>query len=222
MKNLLIALAVLIMPLAAWAQITPPGSAGNLIVNAGSLQFGAIAPGLTLTETAPTTPASVNVTQRSPRLVNTGTDTVLSTDYALPVNYTGSGTTVTFPLASSASFFTGFGVTPGNFGSGLVILSRTSPDYFVTPYGNLNTVIIPVGMACYVYSDGAHWQVDPSSCPPVSLVLHGYTVSTLPTGTVGFMAAVTDATSCTKNGSLTGSGSTYCAVVYNGSAWVGL
>jgi hypothetical protein len=49
----------------------------------------------------------------------------------------------------------------------------------------------------------------------------GYTVSTLPTGTIGMRAYVTDATACSLNGSLTGSGSTFCPVIYNGSAWVG-
>ncbi len=49
----------------------------------------------------------------------------------------------------------------------------------------------------------------------------GYTVATLPTGTTGDRTYVTNSTSCTKNGTLTGSGSIFCAVIYNGSAWVG-
>lgn len=54
---------------------------------------------------------------------------------------------------------------------------------------------------------------------PVQLM--GYTVSTLPSGSVGEMAYVTDAVACTFLGSLTGSGSAKCPVFYNGSAWVG-
>jgi hypothetical protein len=49
----------------------------------------------------------------------------------------------------------------------------------------------------------------------------GFTVSTLPTGIAGARAYVTDATACTLNGTLTGGGSTFCPVIYNGSAWVG-
>lgn len=51
----------------------------------------------------------------------------------------------------------------------------------------------------------------------------GYTVSGLSgisSPSAGMRAYVTDATSCTFLGSLTGSGSNFCPVVYNGSAWV--
>lgn len=48
----------------------------------------------------------------------------------------------------------------------------------------------------------------------------GYTVSTLPSGVVGMRAYVTDATSCTFMGSLTGGGSTVCPTFYNGTAWL--
>ena len=47
------------------------------------------------------------------------------------------------------------------------------------------------------------------------------TVSTLPTGKKGMRHCVTDATSCTFLGALTGGGATFCPVVYSGSAWVG-
>lgn len=50
----------------------------------------------------------------------------------------------------------------------------------------------------------------------------GYNVSTLPASpTKGARAYVNDATSCTFLGTLTGGGSTFCPVIYNGSAWVG-
>jgi hypothetical protein len=48
----------------------------------------------------------------------------------------------------------------------------------------------------------------------------GYTVATLPTGTVGMMAYVTDATSPTYLGTLTGGGAVKVPVFYNGTAWV--
>lgn len=51
--------------------------------------------------------------------------------------------------------------------------------------------------------------------------LIGYTVGTLPAaGIVGRRAYVTDAVTCTFLGSLTGSGSTFCPVIDNGSSWL--
>jgi hypothetical protein len=48
----------------------------------------------------------------------------------------------------------------------------------------------------------------------------GYTVATLPSGAAGDRAYVTDATSPTFLGALTGGGSTVTPVFHNGSAWV--
>ena len=48
----------------------------------------------------------------------------------------------------------------------------------------------------------------------------GYTVATLPAGTVGMRAYVTDATAPTYNGALTGGGAVTVPVFYNGTAWV--
>lgn len=50
--------------------------------------------------------------------------------------------------------------------------------------------------------------------------LKSYTVSTLPAGTEGDTAYVTDATAPTYLGALTGGGSVKCPVFYNGTAWV--
>jgi len=48
----------------------------------------------------------------------------------------------------------------------------------------------------------------------------GYTVATLPAGTIGMRAYVTDATLPTYLGALTGGGAVKCPVFYNGTAWV--
>ena len=48
----------------------------------------------------------------------------------------------------------------------------------------------------------------------------GYTVATLPTGVLGMIAYVTDATAPTYLGTLTGGGSIKCPVFYNGTSWV--
>lgn len=50
--------------------------------------------------------------------------------------------------------------------------------------------------------------------------LKSYTVATLPAGTQGDTAFVTDATAPTYLGTLTGGGSVVCPVFYNGTAWV--
>lgn len=50
--------------------------------------------------------------------------------------------------------------------------------------------------------------------------LTAYTVATLPTGTIGDIAYVTDATAPTYLGTLTGGGSIVCPVFFNGVAWV--
>lgn len=54
------------------------------------------------------------------------------------------------------------------------------------------------------------------------IIRKGYTVSTLPVApAIGAMAYVTDAVACTFLATLTGGGSAYCPVGYNGAAWVG-
>ena len=52
------------------------------------------------------------------------------------------------------------------------------------------------------------------------IILKGYTVATLPTGTTGAIAYVTDALAPTFLGTLTGGSSTVTPVFYNGSAWI--
>lgn len=47
------------------------------------------------------------------------------------------------------------------------------------------------------------------------------TVATLPAGKKGMRHCVTDSAACSFLGALTGGGSTFCPVVYNGAAWVG-
>jgi len=61
---------------------------------------------------------------------------------------------------------------------------------------------------------------EPAVIAAVPVRLKGYTVATLPAGTVGDMAYVTDATAPTYNGALTGGGAVTISVFYNGSAWV--
>jgi hypothetical protein len=54
----------------------------------------------------------------------------------------------------------------------------------------------------------------------IDIKLKSYTVSTLPDGTIGDQAYVTDATAPAYLGTLTGGGSVVCPVFYNGTTWV--
>lgn len=60
-------------------------------------------------------------------------------------------------------------------------------------------------------------SVSPTLTTPKTV---GYTVGTLPTGSVGMRTYVTDATAPTYLGALTGGGAVVCPVFYNGTAWV--
>jgi hypothetical protein len=51
-------------------------------------------------------------------------------------------------------------------------------------------------------------------------ITRSYTVATLPTGTVGDRAFVTDATTPTYLGTLTGGGAVHCPVFRNATVWV--
>lgn len=56
----------------------------------------------------------------------------------------------------------------------------------------------------------------------VPVKMPGYTVSSLPVAPgMGARAFVTDATACTFGGALTGGGSIYCPVTFNGTTWQG-
>lgn len=66
-----------------------------------------------------------------------------------------------------------------------------------------------------------HWKVSTAAnISTIPIRLMGYTVATLPAGTVGDTAYVTDATAPTYLGALTGGGAVVAPVFYNGAAWV--
>lgn len=50
--------------------------------------------------------------------------------------------------------------------------------------------------------------------------LRPFTVATLPTGIAGDVAFVTDATTPTYLGALTGGGAIVCPVMHNGTVWI--
>jgi len=70
------------------------------------------------------------------------------------------------------------------------------------------------GTAVFTIADGGVTTVT------APIVLKGYTVATLPAGTVGMVAYVTDALAPTYNAALVGGGAVTIPVFYNGAAWV--
>lgn len=69
---------------------------------------------------------------------------------------------------------------------------------------------------------GAQTQTVGLSINVGTFVSTGYVVNALPASPgAGARAHVTDAVACTLLGALTGGGSTFCPVVFNGTAWVG-
>ena len=76
-----------------------------------------------------------------------------------------------------------------------------------------------VVVGAYDPNQTANFEVDGTSTFTKPIGMPRYTVSTLPSRVEGQRAYVTDATSCSFLGSLTGGGNTFCPVVYNGSAW---
>lgn len=102
----------------------------------------------------------------------------------------------------------------GTWGTGLSCVNGTFTTTYCIELGNLQAM--QIGSAGGFYGNSNTMVM----AAPVTLS-NGYTVGTLPSGQVGARAYVTDATSCTFMGTLTGGGSTKCPVFYNGSSWVG-
>lgn len=62
--------------------------------------------------------------------------------------------------------------------------------------------------------------VDGALAAGTTLKSGGYTVATLPAGSAGMRAYVTDATTPTWNAALVGGGAVVCPAFHNGTAWV--
>lgn len=127
-------------------------------------------------------------------------------------NATGSSGTRTGGNSGSISIQT------GGFGTG------------ASGNGTVGTVTLGVNNGTNIFINSSGLVGIGTSTPLATLhvngpiKMNGYTVSTLPTGSVGMIAYVTDqTTSCPSlGGPLTGSGAITCAVFYNGVSWVGL
>jgi hypothetical protein len=108
------------------------------------------------------------------------------------------------------------------FGETLNLTSAGS----ITAAGNLatgsgNILIFGVRGTLGSTADGNVQISNQAGTNKVTIYATPFIVSTLPAGPpTGSMAYVTDAVSCTFLGTLTGSGSAFCPVIYNGVAWV--
>lgn len=92
----------------------------------------------------------------------------------------------------------------------------------VTTNANLTGPITSVGNATAVASQtgtGTTFVMDTNPLLTTPRTV-GYTVGTLPAGTVGMRAHVTDATAPTYLGALTGGGAVVAPVFYDGTAWL--
>lgn len=117
----------------------------------------------------------------------------------------GTGTLNLNSTSSSLTSFTGSGTSSG---------TNTGDQASVSGNAGTATALQTARTINGVSFDGTANIVIPSQ------KLTGYTVGTLPAGTIGDEAYVTDATAPTYLGALTGGGAVVCPVFYNGSAWV--
>lgn len=113
-------------------------------------------------------------------------------------------------------------------------IGRASADAYYGVAGGTSSLIVGDAVGDFDFvsiNKNINWSGDNGNTKHLSLsnavftaaipiITGGYTVGTLPSGTVGMRAYVTDATAPTYNGALTGGGAVKIPVFYNGSAWV--
>jgi hypothetical protein len=129
---------------------------------------------------------------------------------------------------TTGSYNTAFGYQAGYFISGgSVPVTTSSNSLFLGPStealanGDANEIVIgygAIGHGSYTTTIGGPSTVKTYITGIVTT--SGYTVASLPAGVLGARAFVTDAVSPTFLGTLVGGGSSFCPVVYNGTAWI--
>ena len=145
----------------------------------------------------------------------TGNSNTTNGSYALSNNTTGS-------------YNTAFGYQAGEFISGgSVALTAPSGSLFLgigteaLADGDVGEIVI--GYGAIGHGSNTTTIGGPSTVKTYItgiVTTSGYTVASLPAGVLGARAFVTDAVSPTFLGTLTGGGSSFCPVVYNGAAWI--
>lgn len=223
----------------ATGAIAPPGSASPLQPIATHTIL-ANPTGSTAAPIATTTPASSSITWAYGATTLTAS---ISATYAGQTSITTLGTVVTGSIASGfGSILTLNGVTGSQLTSTvaigtapLVVTSTTLvPNLYVaraaladsaTVNANLTGPITSSGNATSIASQtgtGTKFVVD-TAPTLVTPMLTGYAVASLPAGTIGMLAYVTDqlTTPAAKGVAPTAGGSVKCLVFFDGSAWVG-
>jgi hypothetical protein len=187
---------------------------GNAATLTDTSSSGVVATNFDYVMTAPTLAAS------SPTTYNDA-DTVVITGPPVAGTNVTIGTARALKVASGTTLLQGGAIITG----GTVNLDPSNFNVLISPTGTGTVTINPATAG--TMNNMAIGGTTPAAVAATTVTATatiktgGYTVATLPAGTVGARAYVTDATSCTLNGTLTGSGSTFCPVIYNGTAWVG-
>lgn len=189
---------------------------------------------------APATPAALDVTSTIkgvliPRVTTTERDAIpistniISLTLVGGTGYTNGTYTISFSGGGGSGAAGTVVVTAGTYSSW--VISNYGTGYTSAPSATISagagsggsiTVVLPDlrGLMVYNTTIGRHQYHDGTSWVTLGNRLVPYTVATLPAGTVGDIAYVTDATAPTYNGALTGGGAVVIPVFYNGSAWV--
>jgi len=160
---------------------------------------------------APTTDSDIDLGDDTHYFKDTYTDAIITTAVK-----DGVGTSVLDLVNFKISNSSGVNIDFGNYkliSPGLSDVLVWSVEGIKLPLGILDASNnLSVNSHSRILS--GHW----STTAPVTLT--GYTVGSLPAGTQGDTAFVTDATAPTYLGALTGGGAVVCPVFYNGTAWV--
>ena len=160
--------------------------------------------------------------------------TLTASEAGTYVVYYGStaGQTLTLPVAKGGTLMP-WTFTISNSSNQSVTLACQAADFFALSNNTYPTSIVVAAGESLVLVSGqstGHWWVvggtgayDANGAPLIlsqPLRLPVFTVATLPAGAQGMKAIVSDATSPTFLGALTGGGTVVCPVFYNGTAWV--
>jgi len=160
--------------------------------------------------------------------INVSTSSIGGTDGGVTIANSGNGYGLYFSNSSGGSGIyglvtSGTGIRVDNSGSTRAIYSNV----LSTGDGIVSNVQSGTGLNYVGQNNGAvTFTVNKTGDATANTVtlnsvlkLKAYTVGTLPAGTVGDMAYVTDATAPTYNGILTGGGAVKIPVFYDGAAW---
>lgn len=121
-----------------------------------------------------------------------------------------SGPTLTATTVNAATVSLGGGWTASNIAGVVALQYNGSTKFTVDNLGN----VFSAGKLSSAASVASSGPIQPGVFTVATLGAYASPV-------LGMRAAVTDATSCTLNGTLTGGGSVKCPVWFNGTAWVG-